>query len=174
MKRALIAAATLLALAGCGSKSPGRTATESSSCRADQIPITTTLPAERDITIKIYNGTTKPGLAEQVAAQFQYRGFRVQPVDRLDVERPPTDEVAIISFGPKTVAAAQLVRAYLLMTEPSSNSDMKFDLKNTSAVVSITIGSSFRQVGAPTEVHNAIAALGGPEAPPGTCATAAR
>ena len=122
------------------------------------------------ITLKIYNGTKTPGLAESLSERFRHFGFKVQPVDRKKTSRATTDAVAVITYGPKTVAAAQVVRAYFLMTDPSTDSNMQFSLKNTSPVVTVTIGSGYRQLGAPTEVHQAIAALGTPAAPPGTCA----
>lgn len=139
-------------------------------CPDGSVPITTKLPDENTITLKIYNGTKTPGLAESVAEGFRHRSFQVKPVGKHD-NKPPTSAVAVISYGPKTVAAAQVVRAEFLMTDPSTDSYMKFSLKNTSTVVSVTLGSGFRQLGAPTEVHQAIAALGTPAAPVGTCAT---
>jgi len=143
----------------------------SKSCPANQVPITTKLPNEQDITLKIYNGTKTPGLAENLSERFRHSGFKVEPVNRKKDNRPAIPVVATISYGPKTVAAAQVVRAYFLMTDSSSDANMKFSLKNTSPVVAITVGSGFRQLGAPTEVHQAIAALGTPAAPAGTCAT---
>jgi hypothetical protein len=47
---------------------------------------------------------------------------------------------------------------------------MHFDLKSTSTVVTLALGKGFRQIGTPTDVHQAIAALGIPAAPKGTCA----
>jgi hypothetical protein len=140
-------------------------------CAANLVPITTKLPDEKEITLKIYNGTKTPGLAESLSERFRHFGFKVQPVDRKKDNRATTDAVAVITYGPKTVAAAQVVRAYFLMTDPSTDSNMQFSLKNTSPVVAVTIGGGYRQLGAPTEVHQAIAALGTPAAPPGTCPT---
>ena len=47
---------------------------------------------------------------------------------------------------------------------------MHFSLKNKTKVVEVVIGTGFRQLGAKTEVNQAIAALGTPAAPAGTCA----
>lgn len=142
-------------------------------CPAGAVKVTTDpLPVEESITLKIYNASNRPGLAEQVANQFRHRNFKVEDVGRKD-NRPVTDSVADITYGPKTVGAAQVVRAYLLMTDPSQDANMHFDVKSTSTVVEVALGKGFRQIGAPTEVHQAIAALGIPAAPPGTCAKTA-
>ncbi len=141
----------------------------SNTCPAGSIPVTTKLPNEDQITLKIYNGTKTAGLAESVAERFRHSGFKVKPVGKKD-NKPATNAVAVIEYGPNTVAAAQVVRAYFLMTDTSSDSNMKFNLKDSSTVVTVILGSGFRQLGAPTEVHQAIAALGQPAPPPGTCA----
>jgi hypothetical protein len=140
------------------------------SCPAGTVVITTDpLPIEQDITLKIYNASGRPGLAEQVAEQFRHRNFQVEKVGSKD-NKKTIKAVANIEYGPKTVGAAQVVRAYLLMTDPSTNANMHFNLKSTSTVVTVDLGKGFRQIGVPTEVHQAIAALGTPAAPKGTCA----
>ena len=78
--------------------------------------------------------------------------------------------MANIYFDPSTVAAAQVVRAEFLMTDQSQISAMKFNIKSKSKVIDVVIGKGFRQLGARTEVNQAIAALGTPTAPKGTCA----
>jgi hypothetical protein len=139
-------------------------------CPAGTVEIVTDpLPVESAITLKLYNASARPGLADQVADQFRHLKFKVEPVKSKD-NKPVTTSVADISYGPKTVGAAQVVRAYLLMTDPSTDANMHFDLKSTSTVVTLALGKGFRQIGAPTEVHQAIAALGIPAAPKGTCA----
>lgn len=139
-------------------------------CPAGTVEIVTDpLPVEQSITIKIYNASNRPGLAEQVADKFRHLNFQVEKVGRHD-NKPVTNKVADISYGPKTVGAAQVVRAYMLMTDPSTEADMHFDLKSTSTVVTLALGKGFRQLGTPTDVHQAIAALGIPAAPKGTCA----
>lgn len=139
-------------------------------CPAGTIAIVTSpLPNTNTITLKVWNGSNRPGLAEQVAGDFRQRGFVVQPVGKSD-NKPVTSEVASISYGPQTVGAAWVVRAYFLMTDAASDANMHFDLKRTTKVIDVVLGKGFRQLGAPTEVNQAIAALGTPNAPPGTCA----
>ena len=141
-----------------------------SSCPAKSIPvITSPLPARGDITIKVWNGANQPGLAQTVAEDLQHRGYRVEKVGTKD-NKPTFSGVANIYFDPSTVAAAQVVRAEFLMTDQSQISAMKFNIKSKSKVIDVVIGKGFRQLGARTEVNQAIAALGTPTAPKGTCA----
>lgn len=145
-------------------------ASYASGCPAGTIAIVTSpLPTTNTITIKVWNGSKRVGLADQVADDFRHRGFTVEKVGRHD-NKPTTDVVASISYGPQTVGAAWVVRAYFLMTDMSTDSNMHFDLKRKSAVIDVVLGKGFRQLGAPTEVNQAIAALGTPTAPKGTCA----
>ena len=64
---------------------------------------------------------------------------------------------------------AWVVRAEFLLADPNSTQGMHFSLTNKSKVVQVVIGTGFRQLGAKTEVNQAIAALGTPPAPAGTC-----
>jgi len=141
-----------------------------STCPANSVPVVTKpLPPRSAITIKVYNATNQPGLAATVAEDLQHRGYRVQPVGPHD-DKPVVSAVANIYYGPNTVAAAWVVRAEFLMTRSSQVADMKFNIKSKSPVVAVVIGKGFRQLGATTEVNQAIAALGTPPAPTGTCA----
>jgi hypothetical protein len=141
-----------------------------SSCPANTVPIVTTpLPARDAITIKLWNGANQPGLAQTVAEELRHRGYNVEKVGTRD-NRPAITSVANIYYGPATVAAAQVVRAEFLMTQPSEDRLMKFNIKSKSKVVDVVIGKGFKQLGARTEVNQAIAALGAPLAPAGTCA----
>jgi hypothetical protein len=104
-----------------------------------------------------------------VAEDLHYRGYKVEKVGPHD-DKPVFSGVANIYYGPNTVAAAWVIRAEFLMTSTSESSNMKFDIKSKSNVVAVVIGKGFRQLGATTEVNQAIAALGTPPAPTGTCA----
>ncbi|MBO0869607.1 MAG: LytR C-terminal domain-containing protein [Micromonosporaceae bacterium] len=130
-------------------------------CPAGLVPIATRpLPDESKIKINILNGNGAPGLGSQIASELHNRGFSVSPPK--DTKRYA--KVARVTYGPKTVAAATVVDAYFL-----GDADMQFDIKRTNDVIDVTIGRKFVSLGTPTDVHQAIAALGNPSPPPGTC-----
>lgn len=141
-----------------------------SNCPANEVPVVTRpLPNTNAITIKVWNASQRVGLAEQVADDFRHRGFNVEKVGAHD-NKPTFTGIANFYYGPSMVAGAWVVRAYFLMTDPGEISAMHFDLKNKTNVVDVVLGKGFRQLGAKTEVNQAIAALGVPDAPTGTCA----
>jgi hypothetical protein len=147
------------------------------SCPAGSIPVVVDpLPNTDQINLKVYNGSNVPGAAENLASAFSHRGFKVANVGKHD-NKPAFAGVAQLYYGPSAVGAAWVVRAYFLMTNPDPNDpgrfdmrNMHFNLKRTNNVVDVVLGKDFRQLGARTEVNQAIAALGRPAAPPGTCA----
>lgn len=140
------------------------------SCPAGTVPVVTSpLPDYSQINLKIYNGSKVPGLAQNLANQLSHRGFKVQKVGAHD-DKPVTNDVVDLYYGPNTIAAAWVVRAEFLLSDPTNNRGMHFNIKNKSTVVQVVVGKGFRQLGAKTEVNQAIAALKTPTAPPGTCA----
>jgi hypothetical protein len=145
------------------------TADYATGCPAGQVAVVIKpLPDVGQIDLKIFNGTKTPELASTTADNFRHHGFKVEKVTNKD-NKPTTGGVAQIYFGPNTFAGAWVVRAYFLMTDPSEDENMHFDPKNKSDIVTVIIGTDFKQIGASTEVKQAIAALSQPVAPPGTC-----
>jgi LytR cell envelope-related transcriptional attenuator len=140
-----------------GSASP-----QSGRCAEGSVVANLALPDVRDVKINVYNGTDQAGLATQVAENFANRDFQV--LDSADSETGVEDEVAVLRFGPQTVGAAHVLRAYFL-----NDVRPEFDIEREDDVVDVIIGSDFRQLATETEVRQSIAASGNPIAPPGTC-----
>jgi LytR cell envelope-related transcriptional attenuator len=139
-------------------------------CAPHLVPVVTDpLPDYNQITLKIYNGSKVPGQAKNLAAEFSHRNFKVEDVGAHD-DKPTISDVADLYYGPKTLAAAWVVRSEFLLSNPNVNQGMYFNIKNTSNVVVVVIGTGFKELGAKTEVNQSIAALKLPSAPPGTCA----
>ncbi len=132
-------------------------------CPAGAIKVTTRpLPDEKNIKINVYNGTKHPGLATAVADELRNRKFQVGEVKDTD----PYDKLAKLHYGPKALAAATVVNAYFL---GNADDGSGFDSKDTTDVVDIVIGEGYRSLGTATDVHQAIADLGNPSPPAGTC-----
>lgn len=114
-----------------------------------------------DVTVKVYNGTSRAGLAEQVTTEFQNRRFTVKNPGK---SKTKFDGVAEIRFGPETAGDAQLLRAYFL-----AQSKMVYNAKRTGDVIDIVIGDQFQQLATTTEVNQSLGAMGEPTLPPGSC-----
>jgi len=133
------------------------------------------LPKAEQIKVNVYNGTGEAtndprhpvrngiiGLAAQVADDLRNRGFIVGKVE----EHPEKYAgAAKLHYGPKTVAAASVVRAQFVGQDEAGG----FDLKRGDDSVDVVLGSAFKELGSKTEVNQKIAQLGNPSPPPGTC-----
>ena len=117
-------------------------------------------PAE--VTIKVLNGTSRAGLAEQVTNEFKGRRFTVQDPGK---SKTKFKGVAEIRFGPEAVGRAQLLRAYFL-----ARSEMVYNAKRKGATVDIVLGDQFQQLATTTEVNQSLVEVGEPTLPPGACA----
>ena len=132
-------------------------------CPKNAVLVNTRLPDEnKDVKLKIFNGTSQPGLAEQVGEDFSHRGFTV---DKKKENSPKAvDQVAVLRYGPKAVGAAWLMRAYFLQ-----EAEPQFDAKRQNDVVDVILGKKFRQLATETEVKQSLTQLGNPSPPAGTC-----
>jgi hypothetical protein len=140
-------------------------ASTSDSCGGGLVPAKIKMPDDRDqVTINVFNGTSKVGLAQEVGGEFKNRGFKVDKTDNLPGDKK-LDEIAVITYGPEAVGAATLVSAYFLV----DGAAMNWDIKRKGSAVDVAIGERFQQLATTTEVNQSIAALGSPQLPKGTC-----
>jgi hypothetical protein len=145
-------------------------------CGAGQVRVhVRPLPKPEQIKVNVYNGTGQAtgnpkrpvsggvsGLAGQVADDLRNRGFIIGTV----ADRPENfTKGAKLSYGPKALAGASVVRAQFVGQDDPGG----FTLKRTDDTVDIVLGSSFKELGSKTEVNQKIAQLGNPTPPPGTC-----
>ena len=168
--RALIFVAVLFISAGVvvimaiGKDTQTRTIT-ANGCGPGLIPAKVLMPERNQVTINLYNGTGRAGLADQIGYDFENRGFIVPKKENV-ADGQTFDEIAVITYGPEAVGAGHLVSAYFLVNEAK----MIFDITRQGAAVDVVLGTKFRQLATTTEVNQSIAAIGNPEAPEGTCA----
>ncbi|MEV6304199.1 LytR C-terminal domain-containing protein [Actinoplanes sp. NPDC051861] len=122
-----------------------------------------TLPAEAaQVKLRVLNGTRRAGMAEQVSEDFKNRGFAVQPAAK---SKNKNKDIAIIQYGPKSVGAAQWIKAFFL-----GEATPEFSAERTTDVIDIVIGDRYQQLATDIEVKQSLAQLSAPELPPGTCA----
>ena len=139
-----------------------RGATNGSDCPAGAPLADIRLPEDPvEVTVKVYNGTSRSGLAEQVTDEFKNRRFTTQAPGK---SKTKFDGVAEIRFGPETAGKAQLLRAYFL-----AQSKMVYNAKRKGQVIDIIIGDRFQQLATTTEVNQSLGAVGEPTLPPGAC-----
>ena len=136
-------------------------------CPAGAVLANVTLPDDPEqVTVKVYNGTKTPGLADSVTNEFKNRRFRTEkPAEN----KKKVDGVAVMRYGPEAVGSAWLLRAYFL-----NQADVQYDAKRKGAVVDVVVGLGFQQLATTTEVNQSLVELGEPEVPLGACVAPAK
>lgn len=120
------------------------------------------LPKEpEEVTVRILNGTDKPGLAETVTNDFKNRQFKTQKAGEA---KKKLDGVATITYGPKAVGKAQLLRAYFI-----NDAKPLYDAKRANDVIDIVIGKQYQQLATTTEVNQSLTDIGNAKLPLGAC-----
>ncbi|GAA4472125.1 LytR C-terminal domain-containing protein [Phytohabitans houttuyneae] len=132
-------------------------------CPADWPRADMSLPAVRDITVAVFNGTRKAGAAATVAEEFRNRGFEVKPV-REPAKREKVAGVAVLRHGPDAVGAAHVVDAYFL-----GKAERVYDPGRRGTQIDVVVGEQFKSLAQPTDVNIALADMGHPKVPPQTC-----
>src|SRR5437667_8753015 len=140
------------------------TAGKAVTCNKDWVPVDARLPDTKEVKINVYNASGHDGLATQAAARLSGGGFKIGKVDA-DPRGKPLDGVVELRFGPKTVGAQWLLKAYFL------NADSQFDLKRQDDTVDVVLGRQYQAINSVTEVNQALGSLGKPIPPPATCPT---
>jgi hypothetical protein len=132
-------------------------------CPAGSVMADVRLPDDpAEVTIKVYNATSTPGLADRVTNDFTNRRFKAQkPAEN----KKKFTGVAQLRYGPDAVGKAHLLKAYFL-----AQAVPQYDPKRKGDVVDVVIGSQYRQLATQTEVNQSLVELGEPDVPPGACA----
>src|SRR5690606_29834530 len=161
-------------------------------CPDGMIPVSVALPDEPQIRLRVFNASSRPGLARYAATELELRGFKVESSeDTWDAAGVPGraaaepyayevdatgryyaekgaaggEYVALIRYGPSTVGAAWVVRAYF-----SNQALAQFDPDHASDAVDVMLGDGYVSIPSRPEVNRYIAVLGPARPPVGTCA----
>lgn len=120
------------------------------------------LPDDSDeVTVKVFNGTNKPNLAEAATDDFKNRGFKTQkPAE----SKKKFTGVAQLRYGPAAVGKAHLLKAYFL-----AQAKGEYDPKRKGDLVDVVLGSKYLELATQTEVNQSLVELGEPDVPPGAC-----
>ena len=132
-------------------------------CAKNAVIANIKLPEPSAVKINVYNATAKPGLATDEENEFKARRFTVDKVGN-DPKAKKVDGVAVLRYGPKAAGAAWLLRAYFL-----DQAKQEFDITRKDDEVDVVLGNGFKQLATTTEVNQALAQLGNPTLPEGTC-----
>jgi len=140
---------------------PAPSPSASGGCGPGQVPADLRLPSRvEDLDLAIFDAAGRAGLDARVAEDFRERRVPARAAGAA----PTRSDTTVVRYGPEAVGAAQLVRAYLL-----DNARPEFAIDRPGRTVDVVLGADFQRLAGRTEVNQALAMLGAPSAPPGTC-----
>jgi hypothetical protein len=162
----LVVLALVAVAAGCADDHPSpppgtRTASPTPACQSGLVPADLRLPERAEVFINVLNATGVEGRERDVFVELGRRGFQMMSTTG---GLNPYDGVALIRYGPRTVGAAWLLSGYF-----RGGARLEFDVDRAGDRLDLVLGTRFRDLATITEVNQALAALGRPTPPPGTC-----
>jgi len=132
------------------------------SCPKDAVVADVRMPEPKDVKVNFFDGTGTASVAFNVGEDLKHRQFQITKKDTVT----PIKQVAVLRYGPKAVGAAWLLKAYFLNDAKLAS---QFDIKRTDDTVDLVLGSAYKSLATETQVGQALAQLGRPSSPPGTC-----
>src|SRR3954467_1921217 len=134
---------------------------EPGACRPGEVPVNLTLPATAaDVRVSVLNATGRDGVAGAVATGLRNRHFQVVGTGGAD----HAEGGVVIRFGPKALGKAWWLRAYYL-----DRADVRFDPKRSDDTGVVVGGAEGAELGREYDARHALADMGNPTPPPGTC-----
>ncbi|MBQ0827870.1 LytR C-terminal domain-containing protein [Streptomyces tagetis] len=120
------------------------------------------VPKPGQITVNVYNATTRSGLAQQTADELKKRGFRIGEVTNAPEEFDKKLDGAGVLLGP---AAADKAALPVLGTQ-LPGAEARTDAKREDATVDLIIGNGFKGLARPADADAALAELTAPRPTP--------
>jgi LytR cell envelope-related transcriptional attenuator len=112
------------------------------------------------VRVRVLDGGAPAGLAGATATQLRQRQVTVLPGTGATPD-PNTTGPVTLRYGPMAIGAATVLRAMLI-----DDTTMQFDPERGDDTIDLTLGATFERLATPTEVNQALVALGEPTAPP--------
>ncbi|MEU1275828.1 LytR C-terminal domain-containing protein [Streptomyces sp. NPDC005799] len=119
------------------------------------------LPKPAQITVNVYNATTRSGLAKSTADELQKRGFKIGDVGNASKDYDKKVKGAGILLGPASAVNTSLPVLGTQLAAADKRTDTR---KGTD--VDLIIGDAFKNLTARADADKALAALSGPSPAP--------
>ncbi|HCA85347.1 MAG TPA: hypothetical protein DEQ61_07540 [Streptomyces sp.] len=119
------------------------------------------LPKPAEITVNVYNATTRSGLAKKTADALKKRGFRIGKVDNATAEYDKKVKAPGLLVGAPKAADG----AFEVLGARLAGAKTEFD-KRTNSGVDLIIGNAFKKLTPEQDALRAVAALASPAPEP--------
>lgn len=122
---------------------------------ASAAPASAALPVPAQITVNVYNATTRSGLAKTTADELKKRGFKIGQVGNASAQFDKKVTGAGIVLGPSGGVNSSMP----VLGSQLPGAERRADAGRKDASVDLVIGDGFKALAAPADVAKAIAAL---------------
>jgi hypothetical protein len=116
------------------------------------------LPQPRQITVNVFNATSRTGLAKETADELKKRGFHIGDVGNAPKEYDKKVKGVGILVGPK----ASLDTSLPVLGTQLANAERRADAARTGATVDLILGDGFKALTGKTDADRALTALAHP------------
>ncbi|MET8981508.1 LytR C-terminal domain-containing protein [Streptomyces sp. NPDC004539] len=117
------------------------------------------LPQPAQITVNVFNATTRSGLAKTTADELKKRGFKVGQVGNAPAQFDKKVPGAGVLVGVPAASGTSLSVVGVQLP----GAERKMDAARKDASVDLIIGNAFKSLAAPADVTKALAALSAPK-----------
>lgn len=127
-------------------------------------PSPAVLPKPAQITVNVFNATTRSGLAKTTADELKKRGFRIGEVGNAG----PQYDKKVTGTGVLLGPAASLNTSLPVLATQLTTAERRTDAAHKGATIDLIIGNGFKTLTSPPESARALTALAAPKPTPTT------
>ncbi|MFF3848659.1 LytR C-terminal domain-containing protein [Streptomyces sp. NPDC002328] len=117
------------------------------------------LPAPAQITVNVFNATTRGGLAKTTADELKKRGFKIGQVGNASKEYDKKVPGTGVLLGP----AASLNSSLPVLATQLTTAERRTDAARTGPTIDLILGNGFKTLTTPAEATRALTALTAPQ-----------
>jgi hypothetical protein len=122
-------------------------------------PSPAVLPKPAQITVNVFNATTRSGLAKTTADELKKRGFRIGEVGNAG----PQYDKKVTGTGVLLGPAASLNTSLPVLATQLTTAERRTDAAHKGATIDLIIGNGFKTLTSPPESARALTALAAPK-----------
>ncbi|MCQ9135879.1 MULTISPECIES: LytR C-terminal domain-containing protein [Streptomyces] len=134
-------------------------APSASAAAPGSVPAAGAVPRPAQITVNVFNATTRSGLAKTTADELKKRGFRIGEVGNAGKQYDKKVTGAGLLLGP----ASSLNTSLPVLATQLTTAERRTDAARTGPAVDLIIGNGFKALTSPADAAKALTALTAPQ-----------
>ncbi|MFE6825380.1 LytR C-terminal domain-containing protein [Streptomyces sp. NPDC057690] len=145
--------------AGCSTKATKASPAASATAVASVVGVAGAAPKPAQITVNVFNATTRSGLAKTTADELKKRGFKIGEVGNATKQYDKKVTGTGILLGP----AASLNTSLPVLATQLTTAERRTDAARAGTTLDLIIGNQFKALTSPTASVKALSALAAPQ-----------